>query len=100
MMGDKGFAKLVVDLLAKEDRFEKALTMEHVEDKLINKQIILQDEEAFLKKERVLNEMPIYEDMLEPHWNIAYQTLEDISLLNRQRRNFRYCRDWNGERPW
>jgi hypothetical protein len=39
-MKDRSFARLMVDLLAKEDRFEKALTVEHVEDKLINKQIL------------------------------------------------------------
>lgn len=29
-----------------------------------------------------------------------YRVLADIALVNRQRRNYRLIRDWEGGRPW
>lgn len=43
-MAPNPLERLIIDLLDKEDSFEPKLTAEHVEDKLINKQISIMDE--------------------------------------------------------
>lgn len=39
-MADYPFECLIMDLLEREDTFERLLTHEHVKDRLINKQIV------------------------------------------------------------
>ena len=100
-MKDKPFARLVVDLLSKEDRFEKALTVEHVEDKLINKKILMQDEESYLNDLNAIADIPLLFDRGNYPEEFLYEILGGIALLNRQRRNFRLFRDWQeGGQPW
>jgi hypothetical protein len=96
--------RLAIDLLIKEDKFEKALTVEHVEDRLINKQVSLKDESSFVRTTDMFNSVmesadnrdrEIYPDLF------IYEILGDIALVNRQRRNFRLIRDWSSRgRPW
>ena len=95
-----------MDLLAKEDTFERLLTHEHVEDKLINKQIIPFDElnMADGPEYSALDIQSTFEPdspsgglLLE---NFIHKITEGISLVNRQRRNFRQLRDWLRHRPW
>jgi len=100
-MKDKPFARLVVYLLSKEDRFEKALTVEHVEDKLINKKILMQDEESYLNDLNAIADIPLLFDRGNYPEEFLYEILGGIALLNRQRRNFRLFRDWQeGGQPW
>ena len=100
-MKDTPFARLMVDLLAKEDKCEKALTVEHVEDKLIYKQILMQDEESYLNDLNAIVDIPVLFDTRNYPHGFLHRIVGDIALLNRQRRNFRLFRDWQeGGRPW
>jgi hypothetical protein len=104
--------RLAIDLLMKEDRFEKALTVEHVEDTLINKQVAMKDEESWVRTPERLSGVREFSDLNDTDeaypWNFVYEILGDIALVNRQRRNFRLVRDWgggvpgplSGGRPW
>ncbi|PBP20954.1 hypothetical protein BUE80_DR008241 [Diplocarpon rosae] len=98
---------LLLDLAIREDAFERALAVEHYEDKLISKQVSIIDEQRTAISQRWL-----------PNWSIeffnsfdsgsrfgdqhkmVYKTLNDMSLVNRHRRGFRLLRDWVGRRPW
>jgi len=102
--GEGPFLRLVMDLLRMEDVFESRLAVEHAEDKLINKQFPLLDENNLTKSEIgsfkqflpcILTENPDNKQE-----NNAYTLLSEISLINRSRRNFRLLRDWTGKRPW
>jgi hypothetical protein len=98
------FEHLIIDLLVKEDTFERQLATEHVEDMLINKQISTFDEENFAQTSYAphyhfhhLND-PVYFYSKVESW--TYKVLEETALVNRQRRNFRLLRDWQKKRPW
>lgn len=99
-MASRPADRLDIDLLIKEDRFEKALTVEHVEDTLINKQVSLEDESSFVRTTDVFNSVMVSADNrdrdIHPELFI-YDDLGDIALVNRQRRNFRLIRDWSGK---
>jgi len=89
----------------REDTFEKALLDEHVEDKLINKQIILVDEVGMVTGSS--RHFTYSESLGDPNdarlaagRSLLDKLLPEISLLNRQRRNFRLLRDWTNGRPW
>jgi hypothetical protein len=106
-MADYPFERLVMDLLEREDTFERLLTHEHVEDRLINKQIVPYHELALAEGEEY-NAYDINETFGEGNSSQAGILLENfinkvtmgISLVNRQRRNFRLMRDWLRHRPW
>lgn len=106
-MAQYPFERLVMDLLEREDTFERLLTHEHVEDRLINKQIIPHDELDIVQgpqyDARTLDNS--FEEtkgcpsgiFLE---NFIHKVAEGISHVNRQRRNFRLMREWIKHRPW
>ena len=97
--------RLVIDLLAMEDSFEAALAVEHAEDKLINKQFSVLDEGG-LAKSGIKSMLTQYYNWIrnaDPDHgreNDPYKMIEEISLINRSRRNFRLLRDWTDKRPW
>lgn len=81
--------------------FEKALATEHVEDKLINKQVVMHDEETYIGGVNIRTEGVYFFDEFQTSWDFVYEVLGNIALVNRQRRNFRLFRDWQpGFRPW
>lgn len=97
-----------MDLLAKEDTLERLLSQEHIEDRLIHKQIVPFDEldmtggpdygaldidSAFQEEDGKVATGILLE-------NFIYKIAPAISLVNRQRRNFRLLREWIEERPW
>ena len=98
------FERLIMDLLRLENTFEKQLTVEHVEDKLISKQIIPMDELAIIQQSYTPeNIMQGYADIQgeASRLDILIHALSrDVAFVNRQRRNFRLMRDWSGLRPW
>ncbi|KAJ5040911.1 uncharacterized protein L3040_005470 [Drepanopeziza brunnea f. sp. 'multigermtubi'] len=100
---------LLLDLISREDAFERALTVEHYEDKLINKQVSVLDESRITEEEwlRSWSIERDFIDQLKPGGTLAeqeryvYKVLGDMSLVNRHRRNFRLLRDWAvNMRPW
>jgi hypothetical protein len=102
-MASRPADRLAVDLLIKEDRFEKALTFEHVEDTLIDKQVAMKDEESFVHTPDRLSGVREFSDNNDRDeaypWLFVYEILGDIALVNRQRRNFRLIKDWGGAMP-
>jgi hypothetical protein len=101
------FERLIMDLLEKEDTFERLLTHEHIEDRLINKQIVPYDELEIAQGPEY-NAFDIESSFMEGEQNpcgvflenFIYKITAGISLVNRQRRNFRLMRDWVKHRPW
>ncbi|KAL3421791.1 hypothetical protein PVAG01_05947 [Phlyctema vagabunda] len=100
------FERLLINLLNEEWAFEQYLAIEHIEDKLFNKQVIAIDET--ISAARVQN-TPFYglyfrTAVFSPHFlnttNYIQQILGKMALVDRQRRNFRLFRDWIGRRPW
>lgn len=102
------FERLLMDLLAKENTFERLLAQEHIEDRLIHKQIVPFDElditggpqysaydidDAFDEQDGQVATGIWLE-------NFIYKIAPAISLVNRQRRNYRLLRDWIEERSW
>jgi hypothetical protein len=103
-MANHPHERLVMDLLGKEDTIERLLTDEHVEDKLINKQVVPYDELSIING-------PEYSPLnVEASFNesgsgvrfdtFIHQVTKGISLVNRQKRNFRLMREWLRDRPW
>jgi len=94
------FDRLIVDLLIKEYKFEKALTVEHVEDTLVNKQVTMKDELSFVQTtERIESVMQLADNIETGETYLCrfvHEILGDISLVNRQRRNYRLIREWGG----
>ena len=112
-MQEHPFERLVMGLLGKEDTFEQALTVEYVEDKLINKQAVVFDEQYVMNASRgnlTPNAMPtIIRNMALNHdeghfasrfMDRTYRLLADMSHMNRQIRNFRLTREWIHHWPW
>ncbi|CZR52381.1 uncharacterized protein PAC_02258 [Phialocephala subalpina] len=98
-MRQNPFERLVLDLLDKENTFERLLSVEHVDDKLINKQISLLDEENVVQGPRTVDELDSMHGG--SHDNTILKLLQDVSFVNRQRRNWRLFKDWSpGHRPW
>lgn len=99
------FERLIMDLLTKEDTFERLLSQEHIEDRLINKQVVTMDERDLAHGPNWdslgLNNSFSGEDtratLVE---KFIYKILPSISMVNRQRRNFRLMREWLRERAW
>jgi hypothetical protein len=91
---------LILDLLDKEDTFERQLAVEHVEDKLINKQVSLLDEENLAQSQNGDPTSNFFEEISNPSVDQIYKMIEETSLVNRTRRNFRLLRDWQKKRPW
>ena len=88
-------------LLRKGEDFEERMDMEHVEDCLINKRVVHDDEWY------ITNEMHLPGFRLE--WltefaghtpSLLFGLLKKISQVNRQRRNYLLLRDWNKRRTW
>jgi hypothetical protein len=101
------FERLLMDLLDKEDSFERLLAEEHVEDRLIDKQVVPYDEldmaqgpeyNAYDVNATFINLEGLPTGTLLE--NFIYKILPGISLVNRQRRNFRLMREWIRNRPW
>jgi hypothetical protein len=106
LLSQNDLERLLLDLLDKEDTFERELAVEHVEDKIINKQMAVYDEESLAQS---TNSGNATEYLLTQHKSGSkagavedklYKTFEEMSLINRTRRNFRLLRDWQGKRPW
>jgi hypothetical protein len=97
---------LLSSLLSKADELEERLDEEHVEDVLINKRVVFDDERWEIYNE-LRNEgydpakgfdIPMFagsgrQITLEPY-------LRKISQVNRRRRNYLLLRDWSKRRPW
>lgn len=107
------FERLLMGLLDKEATFEQTLVVEHVEDKLINKQITAFDERVMVGAGRDTLTSDTHpatiESMLQSYdpgrWGTRtgeriQKLLAAISHVNRQRRNFRLLREWLHHRPW
>lgn len=105
-MEDNPFERLIMKLLDKEDTFEQALTVEHVEDSLIIKHVTALDERYLLNLE-LPSEIPrqlrtlvqISGSFKEGQAanlinNKIGKALAMLSSVNRQRRNFRLLREW------
>lgn len=101
---------LFSSLLGLADRFEKFLDLEHVEDVLINKRVVVDDEWAqihdLLDDDDQFTYMPRDVMFLQ-----AYQSNEDrlpdvqrvlikTSEINRLRQSYLCLRDWMKRRPW
>jgi hypothetical protein len=71
-----------------------------VEDKLINKQVSLLDEENLAQSQNGDPTSNFIEEISNPSVDQIYKMIEETSLVNRTRRNFRLLRDWQKKRPW
>ncbi|KAI6715175.1 hypothetical protein JHW43_002293 [Diplocarpon mali] len=97
---------LLLDLACREDAFERALAVEHYEDKLISKQVSIIDEQRTAVSKswspswsvEFFNNFNSGSRFGDQH-KMVYKTLNDMSLVNRHRRGFRLSRDWVGRRP-
>jgi hypothetical protein len=95
-------------LLQYSDRFERYLDIEHVEDVMINKRVVYDDEwsqifdllisEGYYPAEILLQ--PAYiGDGSDPLLGIE-SILRKISQINRLRQSYLVLRDWMKRRPW
>ncbi|CZT43245.1 uncharacterized protein RSE6_03249 [Rhynchosporium secalis] len=109
LMVESDLDPLVLDLLRREDEFEAALSVEHFEDKLVNKQITLLSEQEIAERRPWapkintgnLNYSFMQDNgMLNSIETVVLNILRDMGLVNRHRRDFRLLRDWAGKRPW
>ncbi|KUJ12443.1 uncharacterized protein LY89DRAFT_207546 [Mollisia scopiformis] len=97
-LDENPFERLLLQLLDKENTFESSLSVEHVEDKLITKQISVIDEENVARGPFSMDRAEAIREKIEPS---ILKMMQDISSINRQRRNHRLFRDWHmGHRPW
>lgn len=100
LLAPNPFERLILDLLEREDRFERQLAIEHVEDILIDKQVTLYDEDNMAQGSRDQRVAIGNLDLPTSYEEKTYKVLEETALVNRQRRNFRLLRDWQQKRPW
>lgn len=92
------FERLALDLLDKENTFEKLMSVEHIDDKLMTKQVSILDEEDISRFDW---SVPCLEASRQTGEIIVSRLLSDMGLVNRQRRNWRLFKDWQpGHRPW
>lgn len=89
---------MIFELLDAQDTFERLLAVAHIDDKLVDKQISVFDDEEVTRgqfdQEYLHRQIWEYEPSLRA-------ILRDISFVNRQRRNWRLFKDWErGHRPW
>jgi hypothetical protein len=94
------FERFILDLVEREDKFERQLALEHVEDTLMDKQVTMYDEDNMTQGSRDPRPYVRALDLPNTYELRAYKLLEDTALINRQRRNFRLLRDWQQKRPW
>jgi hypothetical protein len=89
-------------LLEIADDLERRTDVEHVEDVLITKRVVVADEWWHAANEVQGNSTPV-------DWNRAYNVnidkpiaffLKKISQTNRYRRDYLLLRDWSKRRPW
>jgi hypothetical protein len=89
-------------LLEIADDLERRTDVEHVEDVLITKRVVVADEWWQAANEVQENSTPV-------DWNRAYNLIIDqpiayflnkISQTNRHRRDYLLLRDWSKRRPW
>lgn len=123
-MAEHPFERLIMDLIRREESFESALRMEHVEDQLHTKRFTAFDEKYALELTRNLGPraytigndagdprrldifamLRSYEQGPEGGGSTTEEQLAHYARMteavNRQRRNFRLMRDWQGHRPW
>lgn len=94
------YERLILELLDQQDTFERLLAIDHIDDKLVNKQISMFDEEDLILRPEAwqpddLNRLATKE---EPRLRTL---LHDMAFVNRQRRYWRLFKDWNpAHRPW
>jgi hypothetical protein len=94
------FERFILDLIEREDKFERQLAVEHIEDTLIDKQVTMYDEDNMAQGSRDARPYVRTLDLPDSYELRTYKLLEDTALINRQRRNFRLLRDWQQKRPW
>ncbi|KAF4637207.1 hypothetical protein G7Y89_g870 [Cudoniella acicularis] len=105
MMQSHPFERLLVDLISRENAFEKALAVEHVEDKLIDKQVCLVDEPELQRTSGERGYLWL-DGWLDDSFTVlnlerlVYSIFLKTNFINRQRRNFRLLREWSSYRPW
>jgi hypothetical protein len=104
-----GKLKLWYMLLGKSAHFDRAMEEEHVEDCLINKHIVFNDEEFQISNLLMrTNYMPadvrdlgMFNNDDEDGINMVKPWLQKIQQVNRVRRNYLQLKNWiPGKRPW
>jgi virulence-associated protein VagC len=99
-LGQFPYERLLLELLDQQDTFERLLAVEHVDDKLMNKQVSVFEEEDIVlhPQPEKTDDLSAQIDEFEPRF---FGVLHDIAFVNRQRRIWRLFKDWNpGHRPW
>ncbi|TAQ89222.1 hypothetical protein B7494_g2435 [Chlorociboria aeruginascens] len=95
------FHEMAGKLLVASDEFERRLTLEHVEDCLLNKRIVVEDE-AYMLNDLIYDPQEsytsisdhgdLYDDVRERY---VTRVARSITSINLQRRNFLLLRDWS-----
>ncbi|CZT11827.1 uncharacterized protein RAG0_15867 [Rhynchosporium agropyri] len=100
------------DLFFQHDEFNQAMAFEHVEDKRIDKQVVLVDEKYevfeslrtqgkfFSPVEVEIDPIPELTDEEFEKNSIPQAYTAKIAEINQLRRNLLLLRDWNQKRPW
>lgn len=112
-MEEHPFERLLMDILDKQNTFERTLTVEHVEAKLISKQVAPHDVQWVLQNPKdeaaADNEVPVTvlgvlkeqeKDNTVKIEEQLHRLFASMSHVNQQRRNFCLLREWLGHRPW
>lgn len=106
-MAPHPFERLLLDVLDKEDTFERQLSQEHINDTLIHKQIVPYDEldivqgpdeDPFELASTFDSTRKFPRGMLLEEF--IYKISPALSLVDRQRRNYRLMREWSKDRDW
>lgn len=96
----------MLDLISREYDFELALSEDHVEDKLFNKQVMTWAEKQFTDEyswffvDFTLDAVDDYEVEYENYQHAWRKFVRDATQFNRQRYAHRLLLDWRGHRPW
>jgi hypothetical protein len=105
-LANSPFERLILDLISKEDAFENAQHLDHLEDLHISMRVAVLDEIRISRTpedynlQEAIRQLDTPGTFLHDVEEYAYKLLGDTAAMNRQRRNFRLIRDWNKGRPW
>jgi hypothetical protein len=80
--------------------FEIRMDFEHVEDILIDKRVVVVDEHYELDVLIDGSSRPVDLRPMEFSQDSMEDLLDEISRVNRHRRNYLLLRDWSKRRPW
>lgn len=97
-LAESPYNRLIFELLDAQDTFERLLAVSHIDDKLVNKQVSIYDDED-VTRGRYMPEL--WAQRRKEYEPSILAMLHDISFINRQRRDWRLLKDWNpAHRPW